>query len=129
MSAMAQHAATELEELTMEDVLNAATAEWEEDVVTAEEETTIEELKPTVQTKVQTVVFIIVWLNQLFSWFGMPVLDVDPNMLYVVFSGIATFFVSVWNYWFNNSWTPAAIFGDRVKDDVKEQMDKMAGDE
>ena len=115
MSAMAHHAKeVELEELTLEDVLNSVDADTED---LAEGEA--EELKPTAQTKVQTVVFIIVWLNQLFSWFGMPVLDVDPNMLYVVFSGIATFAVSVWNYWFNNSWTPAAILGDKVKDEVK----------
>lgn len=115
---MAQHAKEmELEELTLEDVLNSVDADTEE---LAEGEA--EELKPTVQTKVQTVVFIVVWLNQLFNWFGMPVLDVDPNMLYTVLSGIAAFGVSVWNYWFNNSWTPAAILGDKVMDEVKETL-------
>jgi len=120
---MAQHAKEmELEELTLEDVLNSV-----ENCEIEVNESEAEELKPSVQTKVQTVVFIIVWLNQLFSWFGMPVLDVDPNLLYTVFSGIATFAVSVWNYWFNNSWTPAAILGDKVKDEVKEQL--AEGDE
>lgn len=118
MSAMAQHAKEmELEELTLEDVLNSVDADTEEKA-----EGEAEELKPSVQTKVQTVVFIIVWLNQLFSWFGMPVLDVDPNLLYTVFSGIATFAVSVWNYWFNNSWTPAAILGDKVMDEAKDTL-------
>lgn len=123
MSAVAQHAKEmELEELTLEDVLNSV-----ENCEIEATESEAEELNPSVQTKVQTVVFIIVWLNQLFSWFGMPVLDVDPNLLYTVFSGIATFAVSVWNYWFNNSWTPAAILGDKVKDEVKEQL--AEGDE
>ena len=123
MSAMAQHAKeVELEELTLEDVLNSVDADTEE---LAEGEA--EELKPTVQTKVQTVVFIIVWLNQLFNWFGMPVLDIDPNMLYTVLSGVAAFAVSVWNYCFNNSWTPAAIIGYNVKYEVKDTLN--GGDE
>lgn len=121
---MAQHA-KELEELTLEDVLASVDENGTTEEIEAVEDTTVEELKPTVQTKVQTAVFIIVWLNQLFNWFGMPVLDIDPNMLYTVLSGVATFAGSFWNYWFNNSWTPAAIFGDRVKNDVKQQMKEM----
>ena len=122
---MAQHA-KELEELTLEDVLASVDENGTTEEIEAVDDTAVEELKPTTKTKVQTAVFIIVWLNQLFNWFGMPVLDIDQDMLYTVLSGVATFIGSFWNYWFNNSWTAAAIFGDRVKNDVKQQMKEGA---
>lgn len=36
--------------------------------------------------------------------------------LYDIISGVATFSVSAWNYWKNNSWRIPALVGDAVKD-------------
>lgn len=67
-------------------------------------------------TIARTVVFAIVWMNQLFVFFGAPTLDVDTTALYDIISGVATFVVSAWNYWKNNSWRMPALVGDAAKD-------------
>ena len=67
-----------------------------------------EDLKVSGGTIARTVAFAIVWLNQLFVFFTAA--------LYDIISGVATFSVSAWNYWKNNSWRIPALVGDAVKD-------------
>lgn len=73
-------------------------------------------LKVSGGTIARTVVFAVVWLNQLFVFVGAPTLDVDTSALYDIISAAATFAASAWAYWKNNSWRMPALVGDAAKD-------------
>lgn len=92
-----------------------------------EEVATNNNLKPTPQTIARTVIYFVTWINMLFAFFGMPQLVIDPDMLaavlegaYVIISAIAAFGASLLAWWKNNSFTKAAIAGDKVMRDIKE---------
>ena len=78
------------------------------------EQVDTDDLQVTVATKVRTVMFFIAWVNQVFAFFGAPTLDIDFDGLYVTVSAIATFAVSIWSWWKNNSFTIPALIGDQA---------------
>lgn len=81
---------------------------------------TPENAKPTINTIARTVAFAVLWLNQLFAFVGAPILDIDQDTIYTVVATILTFGVSIWAWWKNNSFTPAAIAADEVGKALKE---------
>lgn len=72
------------------------------------------ELNVTIETKVRTALFFVVWLNQIFAFVGLPTLNLDFESTYAVVSAIVTFGVSAWAWWKNNSFTKPALLGDEV---------------
>lgn len=82
-----------------------------EEIIGTEE---MQDLKVTIETKVRTALFFVAWLNQLFTFFGLPTLDLDFENAYAVVSAFATFGVSIWTAWKNNSYTKPALLGDKV---------------
>lgn len=82
-----------------------------EEIIGKEE---MQDLKVTVETKVRTALFFVVWLNQLFAFVGLPTLNLDFESTYAVVSAFATFGVSIWTAWKNNSYTKPALLGDKV---------------
>lgn len=83
---------------------------------------TEEDVKISGGTIARTVVFAIVWLNMLLAFLGAPTLDIDTDALYQLISGIAAFIVSIVAWWKNNSFTVAAIVGDSVMNEVRDQL-------
>lgn len=70
-------------------------------------------------TIARTIVFAVAWINQLFAFNGLPVIDFDPDATYLAISSTITFVVSVWTYWKNNSFTAAAKAGDLIMGRVR----------
>lgn len=65
-------------------------------------------------TIARTIVFAVAWINQLFAFNGLPVLDFDPDATYLAVSSTITFLASTWTFWKNNSFTAAAKVGDII---------------
>lgn len=76
------------------------------------EQTDLEALAVTVETKIRTALFFIAWVNQIFAFFGAPTLDLDFAQVYGVVSSIIAFAISIWAWWKNNSFTWPALIGD-----------------
>lgn len=96
----------------------------EENTIEKEELIDVSEIEPddlavTIETKVRTALFFIVWLNQIFAFVGAPTLDLDFDGVYAVVSSIVTFAVSGWAWWKNNSFTKHALIGDVAKEAAK----------
>ena len=70
------------------------------------------ELNVTIETKIRTVLFFVVWINQIFAFVGMPTLELDFGEVYGVVSSVIAFGVSIWAWWKNNSFTMPALIGD-----------------
>lgn len=84
----------------------------EENAIENIEEPDALDLNVSIETKVRTALFFIAWVNQIFAFFGAPTLDLDSTEVYGVVSSIATFVVSAWAWWKNNSFTTPALIGD-----------------
>ena len=78
-----------------------------------------DDLAVSVETKVRTALFFIVWVNQMFAFVGAPTLDLDFDGVYAVVSSVVTFAVSAWAWWKNNSFTTHALIGDVAKESAK----------
>lgn len=76
--------------------------------------------KPKAETIARTIAFVVVWVNQLFAFIGMPTLNIDEEAIYAAVSTLITFCVSIWAWWKNNSFTSAAIAGDSVVKALKD---------
>lgn len=78
-------------------------------------------------TIARTIVFAIVWVNQLFAFIGLPVLDIDTEVTYAAISTVITLGVSIWTAWKDNSFTIAARIGDMVMKAIKKTDDATVG--
>lgn len=70
-------------------------------------------------TIARTVVLMIALLNQVLTMSGHNPLPFSEDEIYTVVTGILTVGATVWAWWKNNSFTPAAIAGDEYKDKLK----------
>lgn len=68
----------------------------------------------------RTVVLIIALVNQVLAIFGKPILNIAENDIYQVISILFTIGATVCAWWKNNSFTHAAILGDKVTKNLKE---------
>lgn len=84
------------------------------------EEMEMKEIKP--DTIIRTIVLIIALINQILAILGREKLPITDDMVYQVVTIIITIGASLWAWWKNNSFTIAAIEGDKVKDHLKQQM-------
>lgn len=72
------------------------------------------------ETIARTVCLIIALLNQGLAIYGKEKLPITENEIYQVVSFIATTATTLWAWWKNNSFTPAAIKADEFKQKLKE---------
>lgn len=72
-------------------------------------------------TIVRTIVLIIALANQILAILGKEAFPVTDDQIYQIVSLIVTIGASVWAWWKNNSFTEAAIEGDKVKDRLKQR--------
>lgn len=86
----------------------------ENGVISIDETINAEGIPVSAGTIARTVVFAAAWINQLFAFNGLPVVDFDPDATYLAVSSTITFMVSVVAYWKNNSFTAAAKVGDII---------------
>jgi SPP1 family holin len=75
------------------------------------------EIKP--DTIIRTVVLILALINQALAVFGKEAIPVTEDEVYQLVSLIMTIGAAVWAWWKNNSFTRAAIEGDKLKDAIK----------
>lgn len=72
-------------------------------------------------TIVRTIVLIIALANQILAILGKEAFPVTEDQVYQIVTLIVTVAASVWSWWKNNSFTEAAIEGDKVKDRLKKR--------
>ncbi len=71
------------------------------------------------ETIARTVVLIFALANQFLTIFGWNPLPFSNDAVYGAVSMLATAGASLWAWWKNNSFTPAAIAADKMKDELK----------
>ncbi|MBQ7090040.1 MAG: phage holin [Clostridia bacterium] len=64
------------------------------------------------ETVIRTVVLLLSLLNQLLTLFGKNPLPFSDTAVYEAVSLLCTVGASLWAWWKNNSFTPAAIAAD-----------------
>ena len=79
--------------------------------------TTKSEIK--IETIVRTIILVIALANQALAICGKQAFPVTEDQVYQVVSLVVTIGSAVWAWWKNNSFTHAAIEGDKIKDAIK----------
>lgn len=79
----------------------------------------MKEVKP--DTIARTIVLVLALINQVLAIIGKGTIPIAEDTIYQVVSLIATIAAAVWSWWKNNSFTKAAIEGDKVKDRLKKE--------
>ena len=77
-------------------------------------------MKIKAETWVRTAVLILALLNTLLSAWGKNPLPFSEEESYQAISAAVTAAVSLWAWWKNNSFTPAALEADAVLQQLKE---------
>ena len=78
------------------------------------------EIKP--DTIIRTIILIIALINQILAILGREKLPITDDEVYQIVSIIFTVASAIWAWWKNNSFTIPAIEGDKVKDQLKENL-------
>lgn len=76
-------------------------------------------------TIARTIVFALAWVNQLFAFIGLPVLEFDQEGAYLAISTVITLGASAWAAWKDNAFTIAARIGNLVMKAVKKEDAKI----
>lgn len=80
-------------------------------------------MKISVNTIIRTMVLVIALVNQILTATGKNPLPFAEEEIYETVSTVATLVASVWAWWKNNSFTPAAIKADEVMKEFKANGD------
>ena len=78
--------------------------------------------KISVGTITRTAVLALALINQLLSALGKPVLPIESGTLEQLISTGFTTVSALVNWWYNNSFTAAAIEGDKRMNSLKNQV-------
>lgn len=70
-------------------------------------------------TIVRTIVLLLALINQCLVMAGKPVIPIEDATVEAVVTGLFTIGAAVWGWWKNNSFTKAAIEGDKVMKEIK----------
>ncbi len=70
-------------------------------------------------TIARTIILALALVNQILSATGHSVIPVQDSDIEVVVTTAFTVVMAVVNWWFNNSFTQAALRGDIVMDEIK----------
>ena len=77
-------------------------------------------------TIIRTVVLLLALVNQGLTIAGLNVLPITDDQVTEVLSLVLTIGASLWAWWKNNSFTPAAIKADELMDELKEREQNEA---
>lgn len=72
-------------------------------------------------TIARTVCLIVTLINQALAIAGREKIPITENQIYQIVSLFATISISLWNWWKNNSFTPAAIKADEIMHKLKNE--------
>ena len=93
------------------------TAEFPDEIKDLKEET----LPISIDTIVRTILLFVTLINAIGTMFGWNPLQIDQAMLYQGLSAAALLFSTIWSWWKNNSFTQAALKGDKVMKELKSE--------
>lgn len=79
-------------------------------------------MKVSKETWIRTGVLLVTLINQLFTVIGWNPLPFSEGELYQGLSALFTVGASLWSWWKNNSFTPAALQADAYRVALKEEM-------
>lgn len=80
----------------------------------------VENEKTTKGTIVRTIVLFVAVINHFLTLFGHSVLPFDEDSVNEIVSTVFMAVVSIWTWWKNNSFTPAAKEADKYMKSLKE---------
>ncbi len=78
-----------------------------------------EKKKVSVETIIRTIVLAVTLINQVLTMLGKNPLPFAEDELYALLTTAATVAASLWAWWKNNSFTPAAIEADKYLAELK----------
>lgn len=78
-----------------------------------------EKKKVSVETIIRTIVLAVTLINQVLTMLGKNPLPFAEDELYALITTAATVAASLWAWWKNNSFTPAAIEADKYLAELK----------
>ena len=70
-------------------------------------------------TIIRTICLALALINQLLTAYGKSPLPIQDAQVEVLVSTTLTVICSVWGWWKNNSFTPAALAGDKIMKALK----------
>lgn len=70
-------------------------------------------------TVARTIILALALINQILSATGHAVIPIQDADIETLVSTAFTVLMAVINWWFNNSYTQAALYGDEMKNDAK----------
>ena len=76
-------------------------------------------MKVKTDTIIRTIVLAIALANQVLAIFGREAFPVTEDQVYQIVTVLATIGAAVWAWWKNNSFTFAAIQGDKLVEKLK----------
>lgn len=71
------------------------------------------------ETLIRTIITAISMLNMILTMTGKNPLPFSEDELYIGLSAVAGFISTVWSWWKNNSFTPAAIKADKYLEELR----------
>ncbi len=71
------------------------------------------------ETIIRTIILAIALLNQILAVFGKSPIPIEDELINQLISAIFTVSASLWSWWKNNSFTPAAIKADKLLKELR----------
>lgn len=71
-------------------------------------------------TIIRTAVLVVTLINQVLTMLGKNPIPFSENQVYEVLTAVFTVAASLWAWWKNNSFTPAAIKADSYMKEIKQ---------
>lgn len=75
------------------------------------------------ETIIRTIILVVALINQFLTLTGKNPLPFSDDVIYEVFTAVATVVASAVAWWKNNSFTKEAIMADEYMHDLKENKD------
>jgi SPP1 family holin len=76
-------------------------------------------------TIIRTICLALALVNQILTAYGKSPLPIKDAQVEVLVSTTLTVICSVWGWWKNNSFTPAALAGDSLMRAIKNRGEKL----
>ena len=80
-----------------------------------------EKLKVSAGTIARTIILVLALINQALTIMGKPVIEIADEQITQLVNLMFTVVAAVMSWWYNNSYTQAALEGDKVMHELKEQ--------
>ncbi len=75
--------------------------------------------KITAGTIARTIILLLALVNQVLGMLGIQIIPIEDEVINTAVSTVWTVIAALAAWWKNNSFTQAALMGDRVKNEVK----------